>query len=187
MEKDEERKKERQLEERRKVAKIVDGIIKQPPKMAIPRSRPTGVQTIGEFSNPTQTMSTATSKRNLSGRLQEAESAAKRLRLEPADSKASNTRGLVQGRGGRSGRQGTRRTQKVPRVSPMRSPNKQSPLKIVQVHRICSDVSPRKEVARNSKADIESLLFAAGLEVPIQHRNASFMKTSIRVLFWRGQ
>ncbi len=97
------------------------------------------------------------SKRNLTSRLEMAESVAKRRRVSLPEKKR---------------RGATRRKGRGPRQSQAKG-GSSSPIKIVQLQTTDRDAlrsrtsSPRKSV--NPKADMESLFLAAGLEVHVAH------------------
>lgn len=186
-ERDEEKRREKELEDTRRMAKLLDGVLRPPSKPAVLRMRTVGVPVSGNVTRKTEHLCTSgsVSKRNLASKLQEAESEAKRVRLEPAESTESAViPGMGRGgtstrapfrRGGKTARQGnpgSRKTQRTGKYSPAKSPRrpvKLSPVKFVQPHSKARashrGASPQKKAAQTKRADVEQLFLAAGLEV----------------------
>ena len=176
--KEEEKKRERELQESRKMVKMLDGVLKssktatlKPKSSCLPGIMPAG----------SESDASTHSKRNLTSEMIQVETEAKKLRLEePTGNKlpASNQKSRTSTRpsrnkGGKRVRQDNRRirgssnSSSPVSKSPQR-PLKQSPVKILQVHnpgRIKKTSGSPTKTAANSEANMEYLLLAAGLEV----------------------
>ena len=174
-EKEDGKKREKELQDSRKMAKLLDGVLKT--AVLKPKSACLPADTTP---HPNSSTPGNGSKRNLTGEMIQVDSEAKKLRFEeptgnkiPASSqrhrpstRAGRAKGGKRVKQGNKTRASSCNSSLVPK-SPQR-PVKHSPVKILQVHnpgRIReSSASPTKSAA-NSKANMEYLLLAAGLEV----------------------
>ena len=180
-EKGEVKRKEKELEESRKVVKLLDGVLRPQLKSVQPlKPKSVGATTTVGSNSPLEAIAAVTpssgSKRNLSSRMLQAESEAKRLRLEnkppiPTGKNTSSSK-AIQTKGGKQlkqGSQGSKQLQKITRSSPVKSPR--HPVKYCSERSlfVSSSVATKDSASPmktdNSKACMESLFFAAGLEV----------------------
>ena len=175
------------------MAKLLDGVLKPSTKPVALKAKVPGVPTsVSNASGEGAVVSdnaqgSSGSKRNLTSRLQEAESEAKRLCLDhkengdrlsgtsTVESPNQGSRGRQKGgkRGRKRGQPG-RKAQQTPSMSPLTTNlgssncvtpgNVPQPLNGVGAGHLSASASPLKHTS-NPKGDMEQLLWAAGLEV----------------------
>ena len=184
---------EKEANDSSKMAKLLDGVLKPSTKPVALKAKVSGTPNSVNNASGVAAMvgdnaqGSSSSKRNLTGRLQEAESEAKRLCLDQTENgdRLSGT-GLVESpsqgsrgrqKGGKRGRkrgQPGRKAQQTPGTSPLTTSlgssnyvsavNAPQPLNGAGVGHLSGSASPLKHTS-NPKGDMEQLLWAAGLEV----------------------
>ena len=181
---------EKEANDSSKMAKLLDGVLKPSTKLVALKAKVSGTPNSVNNASGVAAMvgdngqGSSSSKRNLTGRLQEAESEAKRLCLDQTENgdRLSGT-GLVESpsqgsrgrqKGGKRGRkrgQPGRKAQQTPGTSPLTTSLGSSncvsapqPLNGAGVGHLSASASPLKHTS-NPKGDMEQLLWAAGLEV----------------------
>lgn len=185
---------EKEANDSSKMAKLLDGVLKPSTKpVALKAKVPGAPNSVSSASGEAAVVgdngqaSSSSSKRNLTGRLQEAESEAKRLCLDQTEngdrlsgtslveSPSQGSRGRQKGgkRGRKRGQPG-RKAQQTPGTSPLTTSlgssncvsavNAPQPLNGAGVGHLSVTASPLKHTS-NPKGDMEQLLWAAGLEV----------------------
>ena len=184
---------EKEANDSSKMAKLLDGVLKPSTKPVALKAKVSGTPNSVNNASGVAAMvgdngqASSSSKRNLTGRLQEAESEAKRLCLNQTengdrlsgtglvDSPSQGSRGRQKGgkRGRKRGQPG-RKAQQTPGTSPLTTSlgssnyvsavNAPQPLNGAGVSHLSASASPLKHTS-NPKGDMEQLLWAAGLEV----------------------